>query len=266
MKSDWTVCATLVILMGSLPCHVEAGEASAGKKAAAKAESPKDGGVEKDSGESGERRIKRLETEIRMLREEMSLLREELERVATESDALDAETKRLRMSMAASLAEGSKRAFDKESADLIDALLGISKSGDGFVTAAEEFCSFMEELLKKDKLSDVDKARAKFRLDKIRAAARSFHAMIATPGTAKRFDKCRVIAVDDKIQTVVLDVGYANGVRCGLLLWAGKDDAVRLKVVETRPFISAAVLVKGKLEDLAPGTEARIGKSKKEEK
>jgi hypothetical protein len=55
-------------------------------------------------------------------------------------------------------------------------------------------------------------------------------------------------------------------VRCGLLLWAGKDDGVRLKVVETRPFISAAVLVKGRLEDLAPGTVVRIGKSKKEDK
>jgi hypothetical protein len=75
-----------------------------------------------------------------------------------------------------------------------------------------------------------------------------------------------VIAVDDKLQTVVLDVGYANGVRCGLLLWSGKGDAVRLKVIETRPFISAAVVVKGKLEDLAPGTVVRIGKSEKEEK
>jgi hypothetical protein len=258
MKSDWTVYATLVILMGSLPCSIEAGDGSKPVKAAVEAKDAKDAG-----GGLDKRRAAKLETELRMLREEMSVLRRELERVATESDRLEAEAKRLRMSMASSLANGSKRAFDKESADLIDTLLSVSKSGGDFVTASEEFCSFMDELLKKDKLSDVDKTRAKFRLDKIRAAARSFHARIAEPKVAKRFSECRVMAVDDKIQTVVLDVGFANGVRSGLLLWAGEDDGIRLKVVETRPFISAAVLVEGEMSDLAPGMVVRIGKKRK---
>ena len=259
MKSDWTVRTVLAILMGSLPCRVLAGE----EKAPPKVEAAKSGesDVKRVGAEAPEKRIRHLEAELQMAREELSFLRKELGRVATNAKSLDDETTRLRMSMAVSLADGSKRAFDQESVQLIETLLDLSEAGGKLVATTADFCTFMGGVLEKETLSDVDKARAKLRLDAMRSAVREFHARISKPPKSLgRFKDCRIIAVDDKSQSVALNAGFANGVRCGLLLWAGKNNEIRLKVVETRPFICAAIIVEGKMADLAPGMVATVGK------
>ena len=259
MKSDWTVCVALVILMGSLSCRILAGE----EKASPKAETakPEKSDAKNSGAETPEERIRRLEAGLQMAREEVSFLRKELERVVANANSLDNEAARLRMSMAASLADGSKRAFDKESAQLVEVLLDLSEAGGQLVAAAADFCTFMGGILEKEKLSDIDKARAKLRLDAMRVAVRDFHARISKPPKSMgRLKDCRIIAVDDESQSVALSAGSASGVRCGLLLWAGKNNEIRLKVVETRPFICAAIMVEGKMADLTPGMVVTVGK------
>ena len=260
MKSDWTVRVVLVILMGSLPCRISAGEDAVSPKAEI-AKSGKDDTKKSSGVETSDERIRRLKAELQMTCEELSFLRKELERVAANAKALDDEVVRLRVSMAASLADGSKRAFDKEGVRLIETLLGLSNAGGKLVSTATDFCTFMGGVLEKEHLSDIDKARAKLRLDAMRAALREFHARISKPPkSAGRFKGCRIIAVDDKSQAVALDAGAASGVRCGLLLWVGEKNEIRLKVVETRPFMCAAIVVEGKMADLAPGMVPTIGK------
>ncbi|MBN2451987.1 MAG: hypothetical protein JXR77_16490 [Lentisphaeria bacterium] len=67
---------------------------------------------------------------------------------------------------------------------------------------------------------------------------------------------CRVLAVNDDLQVVVLDSGYAVGVRRGTQWQIVRDDAVvaRLRVIEVRADISAAVVVDGRLRNIGIGS------------
>jgi len=71
----------------------------------------------------------------------------------------------------------------------------------------------------------------------------------------------RVLTVNDDLQVVVLDSGSAQGVRIGAtarVLDKGREIG-RLRVVEVRPRLSAAIPVKGRLRDFAPGMPVRFG-------
>lgn len=215
---------------------------------------------ELSEAEAREKKIARLEAQLKVLKEELSIIRKELADVLNESEKRDQEYARLQMSIAASLAEGDKKSYDKECAELLKALMEVSEKGEKLVTTSAEFCDFIEKLLEKQEISDVEKVRAKFRMDKLRSNAEIFNARIKTPAEARLFKTCRILAVNDKLQIVVLGVGSVNGIRNGLFLRAGKEKQIRLKVVAVRPFISGAMIIEGDLEKLAPGMIVEAGK------
>ena len=69
----------------------------------------------------------------------------------------------------------------------------------------------------------------------------------------------RVLAVNDDLQVVILDAGTERGVRPGTTWRLFKGDKVvsRLRIVEVRRSVSAAVPEKGRLRDIAPGALVR---------
>jgi len=64
--------------------------------------------------------------------------------------------------------------------------------------------------------------------------------------------------VEEDLQIVVLPVGSAHGVFCGLNFFIGKKASLR--VIAARPYLSAAVVTDGSIRDLAPGMEATTSK------
>jgi hypothetical protein len=64
----------------------------------------------------------------------------------------------------------------------------------------------------------------------------------------------RVLAVNVGLGVVVVDFGRDQGAGLGSL-WQVEDQRVRLRLVEVRPAVSAAVAVAGKLDQLAPGAK-----------
>ena len=76
---------------------------------------------------------------------------------------------------------------------------------------------------------------------------------------------CRVLVVNDDLQPVVLDAGSVAGVRVGTRVSVSNKDVVvaKLRVVEVRPHISAAVPVTGSLRNIAPGTQVQLGKTER---
>ncbi len=73
--------------------------------------------------------------------------------------------------------------------------------------------------------------------------------------------ECRVLAVNDDLQTVVLDAGSTSGLRVGAaarVMSQGREVA-GLRVVEVRPRLSAAVPISGSLRNIAPGALVQIG-------
>ena len=73
--------------------------------------------------------------------------------------------------------------------------------------------------------------------------------------------ECRVLSVGRELGVVVLDAGSSSGVRTGSLwrIMDGEKVLARLRVVEVRPGLSAAVPVEGQLSALAPGMPVRSG-------
>ncbi|OGV69996.1 MAG: hypothetical protein A3K19_11330 [Lentisphaerae bacterium RIFOXYB12_FULL_65_16] len=71
----------------------------------------------------------------------------------------------------------------------------------------------------------------------------------------------RVLAVNDLLQVIVLDKGYDHGVRPGLMwrLLDGEKVKARLKVIEVRASISAAVVTEGKFDSVGPGVTVKLG-------
>jgi len=67
---------------------------------------------------------------------------------------------------------------------------------------------------------------------------------------------CGVLAVHDELQLVILDRGFLSGVRTGSEWWQARNGKVimKLRVVDARPEISAAVLVQGTLAEIAIGS------------
>ena len=91
------------------------------------------------------------------------------------------------------------------------------------------------------------------------SAERTLKPMSRVAGRGRRdlgSRNCRVLALNDDLQIVVLDSGYAAGIRRGTQWRVVRDDAVvaRLRVIEVRPDISAAVITDGRLQDIGPGT------------
>lgn len=77
--------------------------------------------------------------------------------------------------------------------------------------------------------------------------------------------ECRVLAVNDDLQAVVLDAGSAAGLRTGAearVVSQGLEVA-RLRIVEVRLHLSAAVPVAGNLRNIAPGTLVKLGADKR---
>ncbi len=248
MKKDWTVCIILVILINSFAWSsfgdIEGSLSSKHLTGGKGVLSEKEVEFEKDAD---------LEAELAVLKAELSVMRKELADVLIESVKRDAEYARLKASIAASLAEGSKISYDKSGAEVLKALTEVSQKGEVLVTDSAKFCDFIEVLLKKEKISDVEKVRAKFRMAKLRSTAEIFYARIQSPPKGKLFTSCRILAVNDKLQVVVLNVGSVYGIRNGVLLKSEKNKDIKLKIIAVRPFISGAIVLEGNIEDLSPG-------------
>jgi hypothetical protein len=73
--------------------------------------------------------------------------------------------------------------------------------------------------------------------------------------------ECRILSVSRELGVVVFDIGGLSGVRAGSQwrIMDGERVAARLRVVEVRPGLSAAVPVEGGLPALAPGMKALQG-------
>jgi regulator of replication initiation timing len=254
MKKDWTVYIILTILIGSFAwtCYGNTEKKGMLEKHGIKSE------VSEDDAKA--MKIADLEATLAVLKEELSVMRKELIDVLKESEKRDIDYARLKVSIAASLAEGNKKSYDKNGAEIMEALTEISEKGDALVANSAKFCDFIDALLEKKEISDVEKVRARFRMSKLRSTAEVFHARIQKPSKGKLFSSCRILTVNDKLQVVVLNVGSVYGMRNGVLLNGGDKGEIELKIVSVRPFISGAVVIKGDIEDLAPGMEVRNGK------
>ena len=252
IKKDWTVSIIMIILIGSLSQFSLFAEPQIGNKMQVK---------QKKSGEGKEeaKEIAGLQAELKMARQELLILRKELANVLLQSDKNDLEYMRLQASIAGSIANGSKKSYSKDSMKVLRSLEKVRKTGKELVLCARDNLQFIKNILDQDKISDIDKARAEIRIDKLNKDVENFYVSIQERKQDELFRSCRVIDVNDKLQVVLLNVGITSGMRNGVIL-KDAEGTCRIRVVAIRPYLSAAVVTEGALADLSSGMVLYPGK------
>ncbi|MCK5843902.1 MAG: hypothetical protein KAG97_04285 [Victivallales bacterium] len=130
MKNDWTVRITLTIPMGSLPVVIAGGGAPVKKSVSSSKRRIKAARVSKEAYED---RIAKLEGRLKMLTAELNLLRKTLAGALANDDEREKALLRIQCSIAATLANGKKRAMNDESVKLLKSLSGLEKAGNELV-------------------------------------------------------------------------------------------------------------------------------------
>jgi hypothetical protein len=128
-------------------------------------------------------------------------------------------------------------------------------------TAVQEFGIYLNSVLEVLQPSNTLKGQIDNRYKAVRNAAEAVMTPLSFEVARRGSDNpanraCRVLTVNDDLHVVVLDAGTNAGIRPGAK-WHVLTDGHRtadLKILETRPNISAAMIVSGDLKNVGPGS------------
>jgi hypothetical protein len=199
--------------------------------------------------------------ELEAAKKETEMLRKELADVLLKSEELFNSYRRLQLSVASAVANSEKKNVTDEEIKALESFTYVRQDMKSLAGKTIELSQFIGTALEKKELSGTDKVRLKFKLEDLKATVERLNALIAPPESLKKADKCRILAVNEKFQIVILDAGTSNGVNTGLIwrVTTRSGNLVKLKVVSVRAFICAAMVFEGDFSSLAPGMSASIG-------
>ncbi|HCE43447.1 MAG TPA: hypothetical protein DET40_07850 [Lentisphaeria bacterium] len=199
--------------------------------------------------------------ELEAVRRENEMLRKELADVLLKSDEIFDTYRRLQLSVAATMANSEKKNVGEGELKSLESFIDVRQELKALVAKTLELFQFTGTALENNELTDTDKVRLKRKIEDLKTEAEKLNALLSPPESKERTDRCRILSVNDKLQVILLDAGTANGVNTGLQwkvsLKSGKP--VKVKVIASRPFISAAVVIEGDFSSLAPGMLAAVG-------
>ncbi|MDD5698189.1 MAG: hypothetical protein PHH77_06185 [Victivallaceae bacterium] len=202
-----------------------------------------------------QRNMAKLTGKYRGLEKDHELLRKELIEITKNFQAQNESYRRLQLSIAATIASSKMEAATFREGRLIQTLNDVFANGRTLALRSIEFCEVVDSLLKQMPIGEIRKAEINLRADELKKEARKLTTLADLKFRQQPVDRCRILAVNKDLQVVVLPIGSVHGVFIGLNYYLGKEK-VRLRVIMVRPFVSAAVPVKGNIETLAPGMEA----------
>lgn len=204
--------------------------------------------------------VRQLELEANALRAENAALRSELLEIRKKLEKQDKADRALRLWLAAVPSEGIVRKSGEREEQLLNALGQVFQSGNELALKTTEFCDEVRSLMRELPIGKVRQAEIRLRLDAAASAARRMIGLteyeLGGAENSGTLRSCRILAVDRTLSVVILSVGSANGAFPGLTYRAGKNGTTWLRVVCVRPFVAAAVVLSGSIDDLAPGMEA----------
>ena len=208
--------------------------------------------------------LEALERKVRMekvrLEAERNLLKQELFDAINQMETQNAEFRQLEQSVAGLLAGGRMSKATAREAKLVEAIAGITKSGQDLAVLSAEFCNEADAIVKSLPAGNLEGVRLRLKIDEVRSASRKFITMSDWKIDAKPVEKCRIAAVKADLDFVVLPVGAAHGVFNGLVFYVpGKTagaKSVKLRIFAIRSLTAAAQVVDGDIRTLSPGDEA----------
>ncbi len=207
--------------------------------------------------EALERKVK---AENVRLEAERNLLKQELFDAIKQMETQNAQFRQLEQSVAGLLAVGDMPKATAREAKLVEAMAGITKSGQDLAILSAEFCNEADAIVKSLPAGNLEGVRLRLKIDEVRSASRKFITLSDWKIDAKPVEKCRIAAVKTDLEFVVLPVGAAHGVFNGLVFYVPGKTAeaapVKLRVFATRSLVSAAQVVDGDIRTLSQGDAA----------
>ena len=202
-----------------------------------------------------QQKIVLLELENKTLRQEKERCFQEFIEINQKYQKQNESYLRLKLLLSEAAASGGVRNSDGKEKRLLALMDDISTYGGELALNSIQFCEFVDSLVKETAVGKIGRAELQLKLDELRRRAGRFMALSDRNIPQGSLGRCRILAVDRGSAGVVLSVGSVHGAFNGLIYRSGKEPAV-LKVVAIRPFVAAALLIKGNIEDLSPGMEA----------
>ena len=207
--------------------------------------------------EALERKVK---AENARLEAERNLLKQELFDVIKQMESQNAEFRQLEQSVAGLLAVGDVPKATARETKLVEAMAGITKSGQDLAVLSAGFCNEADAIVKSLPAGNLEGVRLRLKIDEVRSASRKFITLSDWKIDAKPVEKCRIAAVEPNLNFVVLPVGASHGVFNGLVFYVpGKTTGakpVKLRVFATRSLTAAAQVVDGDIRTLSQGDAA----------
>ena len=203
---------------------------------------------------------RKLRAENRRLTAERDLLRQELFDAINQVESQNAQFRRLEQSVAGVLAAGEMPGASVREAKLVEAIAGITKSGQNLAVLSAEFCNEADAIVKSLPAGNLEGVRLRLKIDEVRSASRKFITVSDWKLDSVPVEKCRIAAVKSDLNFVVLPIGAAHGVFNGLVYYVpGKTSGakpVKLRVFATRSLTAAAQVVDGDIRTLSQGDAA----------
>ncbi len=214
-----------------------------------------------------EQRCAELRATLTLTRNDLEALQGKYASLLSRAREREVELEALRIGVAGLLSESSAATEVQSLAMAMLALRETQTANAALYGYVREFADYLRGVVDALDPSAAVRREISLRIERLEARAemaeRSPSIVAGRGGSYDRSRReCRVLAVNDDLQMVILDAGLVDGVRLGML-WQTADSEGRLpvavRVVEVRASLCAAVPVAGKLGDLAPGTLLKAG-------
>lgn len=188
------------------------------------------------------------ESEVERLRRENAELREQLleERMRARDQALF---------LAAVADEGEFTSSKEREAQLLTRLAVLCNDGEKLAVKAAEAVSEMRRLLRDLPVDTARRAQLQLLLDELERQAGIFAALVGEQprDQAAAFRECRVLAVNQELGILLVDIGFRQGAFVGLVLRGGDGRKIEIRLEDVRAGVSAAAVMRGDLRDVVPG-------------
>ena len=207
----------------------------------------------------------KLEAENRALKASADRSRRELIELTKMYQMQNGQYRRLQLVLSGALASGKVRSAGEREEQLLKAWSDTAMNGGTLAMKTVQFCEQMENELRRLPVGKVRQAELQLSLEELKRSSRQFIGQTSPGESQERLEKCRILAVNRELSIVILPVGAVHGAFYGLNYHVGKGQA-ELRVVGIRPFVAAARVVSGRIEDLSPGMEAAATKQQAVEK
>ncbi len=192
------------------------------------------------------------------LRRENARLRAELIDIRKRYEIQSEELRAVRLSAAGVVETLNPTYLSAREAELLDTLVLLRNTCRNMVLKSAAVCDLIGKSLPQMKLDAVESARLKIAADELSQWNGTLTALLTPIIPDKGFGACRILEVDRELGIVVLNVGYRHGARINMRLTVGEGkNAIPLRIVALRPYVSAAETSPDRIGELGAGMSVR---------